>query len=108
MPGSAQLPLKMPADTDDGSVAGRFAGAPIPGRPQLTDHVIVSPARPQLGKPTDPGENATRDIAGGLKALLADVFAIYLKTKNFHWHMSGLNAGTITSCSTDRATRSSR
>ena len=29
------------------------------------------------------------DIAGGLNALLADVFALYLKTKNFHWHMSG-------------------
>ena len=52
---------------------------------------IVSPARRQLGTPTDLGENATRHIAGGLKALLADVFALYLKTKNFHWHMSGPN-----------------
>src|ERR1700741_1668656 len=33
--------------------------------------------------------DATRDIAGALNALLADVFALYLKTKNFHWHMSG-------------------
>ena len=32
---------------------------------------------------------AVRDIAGGLNARLADVFALYLKTKNFHWHMSG-------------------
>ena len=32
---------------------------------------------------------AVRDISGGLNALLADVFALYLKTKNFHWHMSG-------------------
>ena len=34
-------------------------------------------------------ENATRDIGPALNALLADVFALYLKTKNFHWHMSG-------------------
>jgi starvation-inducible DNA-binding protein len=42
-----------------------------------------------LDTPTDLGSNATRDIAGGLNALLADVFALYLKTKNFHWHVSG-------------------
>jgi len=34
-------------------------------------------------------EKAVKDISGGLNALLADVFALYLKTKNFHWHMSG-------------------
>jgi starvation-inducible DNA-binding protein len=32
---------------------------------------------------------ATKDISGALNAILADVFALYLKTKNFHWHMSG-------------------
>ena len=32
---------------------------------------------------------ATRDISAALTALLADIFAVYLKTKNFHWHMSG-------------------
>jgi starvation-inducible DNA-binding protein len=42
-----------------------------------------------LGTPSDLGANATRDIAGALNGLLADVFALYLKTKNFHWHMSG-------------------
>jgi starvation-inducible DNA-binding protein len=42
-----------------------------------------------LKTPTDLGSNATRDIAGALNALLADVFALYLKTKNFHWHVSG-------------------
>ncbi|HUO94538.1 MAG TPA: ferritin-like domain-containing protein, partial [Rhizomicrobium sp.] len=30
-----------------------------------------------------------KEISGGLAALLADVYALYLKTKNFHWHMSG-------------------
>lgn len=42
-----------------------------------------------LKTPTDLGSNATRDITGALNALLADVFALYLKTKNFHWHVSG-------------------
>ncbi|WP_408591314.1 Dps family protein [Novosphingobium sp.] len=60
-------------------------------RRTVINHAIVSPARQRLGTPTDLGENATRDIAGGLKALLADVFALYIKTKNFHWHMSGPN-----------------
>ncbi|MGZ3360918.1 MAG: Dps family protein, partial [Xanthobacteraceae bacterium] len=42
-----------------------------------------------LKTPSDVGENATRDIPAALRALLADAFALYLKTKNFHWHMSG-------------------
>jgi starvation-inducible DNA-binding protein len=39
--------------------------------------------------PTDLGAEASRDIAGAMNAILADVFSLYLKTKNFHWHMSG-------------------
>ncbi|HEY2755862.1 MAG TPA: DNA starvation/stationary phase protection protein [Pseudolabrys sp.] len=46
-------------------------------------------ATPRLQTPTDLGANATKDLSGALNALLADVFALYLKTKNFHWHMSG-------------------
>jgi starvation-inducible DNA-binding protein len=42
-----------------------------------------------LQTPTGLGDNARRDITGALNALLADVFALYLKTKNFHWHVSG-------------------
>jgi starvation-inducible DNA-binding protein len=38
---------------------------------------------------SDLGADAVRDISGALNILLADVFALYLKTKNFHWHMSG-------------------
>ena len=38
---------------------------------------------------SDLGGTAVRDISGALSALLADVFALYVKTKNFHWHMSG-------------------
>jgi starvation-inducible DNA-binding protein len=44
---------------------------------------------PALATPSDLGDNATRDIAAALNGLLADVFALYVKTKNFHWHMSG-------------------
>ena len=39
--------------------------------------------------PSDLEATAARDIAGAMNAILADVFALYLKTKNFHWHMSG-------------------
>ena len=42
-----------------------------------------------LVTPTDLSGNATHDIAAAMNGILADVFAIYLKTKNFHWHMSG-------------------
>src|SRR5579884_795341 len=42
-----------------------------------------------LVTPTDLGAKASIDISGGMNAILADVFALYLKTKNFHWHMSG-------------------
>ena len=42
-----------------------------------------------LNTPSALGEKATRDISGELNALLADILALYLKTKNFHWHMSG-------------------
>ena len=42
-----------------------------------------------LATPADLNDEATRDIAAGLNAILSDVFALYLKTKNFHWHMSG-------------------
>lgn len=43
----------------------------------------------RLTTPTDLGANAQKDIAGALNALLADTFALYMKTKNFHWHVSG-------------------
>src|SRR5437763_4070192 len=42
-----------------------------------------------LDTPTDLTSAATKDISGALTVLLADMFALYLKTKNFHWHMSG-------------------
>jgi starvation-inducible DNA-binding protein len=45
--------------------------------------------RAPLATPTDLKAAATKDITAALNGILADVFAIYLKTKNFHWHMSG-------------------
>src|SRR3989442_1829341 len=42
-----------------------------------------------LHTPTNLTSKATQDIAGALNGLLADAFALYVKTKNFHWHVSG-------------------
>lgn len=42
-----------------------------------------------INTPTDLSPDATTQLSGSLNALLADFFALYLKTKNFHWHMSG-------------------
>jgi len=41
------------------------------------------------GTPTDLGGDAVEEISSNLRRLLADVFVLYVKTKNFHWHMSG-------------------
>ena len=44
---------------------------------------------PALDTPTDLSEAAVRELSAKLNAILADSFALYLKTKNFHWHVSG-------------------
>jgi starvation-inducible DNA-binding protein len=41
------------------------------------------------GTPTDLSGDAVEEITSNLRRLLADVFALYVKTKNFHWHISG-------------------
>jgi starvation-inducible DNA-binding protein len=46
------------------------------------------PAAP-LDTPTDLSKDAVREISAALNGILADAFALYLKTKNFHWHVSG-------------------
>lgn len=43
----------------------------------------------KLKTPTDLGDNATKTVADALNGILADSFALYFKTKNFHWHVSG-------------------
>jgi starvation-inducible DNA-binding protein len=47
------------------------------------------PTAPPLDTPTDLPEEAVREISAALNALLADTFALYVKTKNFHWHVTG-------------------
>ena len=56
-------------------------------------HKLQVAARRQapLATPTDLDAAATKDIAGAMNAILTDAFALYMKTKNFHWHMSGPN-----------------
>ena len=55
----------------------------------MTNAVVKNRPSAALQTSTDLRPNATRDIAAALNPLLADVYALYLKTKNFHWHMSG-------------------
>jgi starvation-inducible DNA-binding protein len=50
---------------------------------------LAAKQKAPLATPTDIDRQSVEDISGALNALLADVFALYLKTKNFHWHMSG-------------------
>jgi len=48
----------------------------------------IVPAAAELDTPADLATNAARSVADALNAILADSFALYLKTKNFHWHVS--------------------
>lgn len=50
---------------------------------------LSSKLKTPLATPSDLPAQATKDIGAALNAILADVFALYLKTKNFHWHLSG-------------------
>lgn len=54
----------------------------------ISDETRLRRAAP-LHTRNDLGADATKDLAGALNALLADLFALYVKTKNFHWHVSG-------------------
>lgn len=50
---------------------------------------MLAPASPQLTTPNDLTEKACQAVAAVINPLVADVFALYIKTKNYHWHMSG-------------------
>ena len=54
-----------------------------------TEDKLAARRQAALATPSDLGSEAVKNISGALNALLADVFALYVKTKNFHWHMSG-------------------
>jgi starvation-inducible DNA-binding protein len=55
----------------------------------MTTATAKSHRKAPLATPTNLDSDAVRDIGGALTTLLADFFALYLKTKNFHWHVSG-------------------
>jgi len=55
----------------------------------MSNKVLEARRTAKLATPSSFSESAVRDLSGALTTLLADVFAVYLKTKNFHWHMSG-------------------
>jgi starvation-inducible DNA-binding protein len=55
----------------------------------MTTKDAVARRKAPLKTPTGLSASATQDISGSLNLLLADVFALYMKTKNFHWHVSG-------------------
>jgi starvation-inducible DNA-binding protein len=72
--------------------AAHISGAP--GRdPRRSRRMTTATAKVHrkapLETPTDLGADAVRDLSGALTTLLADMFALYVKTKNFHWHVSG-------------------
>ena len=54
-----------------------------------TEDEIGKRRRVALATPSELGAESVKNITGALNALLADVFALYIKTKNFHWHASG-------------------
>ena len=55
----------------------------------MSKETKLKQGRQALVTPTDLTPKASRDIGGALNSVLADVFVLYLKTRNFHWHVSG-------------------
>ncbi|MCE4071211.1 Dps family protein [Pseudomonas sp. C9-3] len=83
---AAAKPAAKPAASKP-AAAKTAAAKPAASKPAAAKAV---PRRaPALATPSDLSKNATRDLSAALNRLLADVFALYLKTKNFHWHVSG-------------------
>src|SRR5215203_2964307 len=74
------------------SAARRPITRPRPARKNPVSKVTQlkrSRPAPALDTPTDLDDKAVKEISNALNAILADSFALYLKTKNFHWHISG-------------------
>jgi starvation-inducible DNA-binding protein len=70
----------------------KFASFPSRMRCSVSNKVrTLEPRRTAapLDTPTDLSKEAVRDLSAALNALLADTFALYVKTKNFHWHVNG-------------------
>ncbi len=84
--------MEWPPCQDRTSQEGTFKGeTPMSKSPASSKAEQARSAEVQhyLGTPSDLPREGVENISAALRALLADVFALYLKTKNFHWHMSG-------------------
>src|SRR5580658_2989218 len=57
--------------------------------PKTGGHAVQEQETKAIHVPSDLDQHGVTEIANALRPLLADVFALYLKTKNFHWHMTG-------------------
>jgi starvation-inducible DNA-binding protein len=71
------------------AVAANARPGSEPPKLAIANHRIRVITHGAVHTPTGLGVEASRDISAGMNAILADVFALYIKTKNFHWHMSG-------------------
>ncbi|MDH1009918.1 DNA starvation/stationary phase protection protein [Pseudomonas nicosulfuronedens] len=87
---AAAKPAAKPAASKP-AAAKTAAAKPAAAKPAAKPAAAKTAPRraPALATPSDLSKNATRDLSAALNRLLADVFALYLKTKNFHWHVSG-------------------
>jgi starvation-inducible DNA-binding protein len=74
----------------------------------ITRTELITRQKSQLSTPSDLHPESVKEITGGLNALLADVFVLYMKTKNFHWHMSGPHFRDFHLLLDDHADQSSR
>src|SRR3989442_9358084 len=79
----------MAEQPSDSNAGGRACRSGQQEEPQMNTRNARALRTAPLRTPTDLKSNAVRDISGALNILLADMFALYLKTKNFHWHVSG-------------------
>lgn len=88
---AASKPAAKPAAASKPAVAKTAAAKPAAKASAAKPAAAKAAPRraPALATPSDLSKNATRDLSAALNRLLADVFALYLKTKNFHWHVSG-------------------
>jgi starvation-inducible DNA-binding protein len=101
---SGNTPRHATRDARQSRIAGPRARRPLTAGDALLQHpanrhsieehamphtVESKPAKAALRTPSDLPEDATAKVAAALNPLLADTFALYIKTKNFHWHMSG-------------------
>lgn len=90
---SAAKPAAKPAVKPVAKPAAKKVAAPAPKTAVKAKSALKPEVKARqsaaLATPTDLSAEATKNISGILNVILADIFALYLKTKNFHWHVSG-------------------